>query len=763
MKNFFSFLDQRRLFSCEHLLSRTCGFRGYSRLFAAILAICFSLCLTTVTGQAQPLTRAQAAAALLAPGSGVSIDVTNASVWSPFVDYGFGSGSEGLLPVGSVVNPHELGWLPYPGPGMSVSSPSYFFWIDDFPGAQFQHPVRFALVDASNLAPTVANGGIVVTDQGWWPVVTAAGGSPVEFFHNFDDIATADPPGPGNPKGLIAGSTLSPGGGLRPAGSNGPDGPNAPTASNPCGLLLRGDTRFDFAADIPQFMQDLMNHYGVSSNRIVKANGGNPASSGDLAAGITAICNMTPPCDKIYVRITSHGSKGGFSLTDGTISSSNLCNQFKKLADKGVPICLIINSCYSGSLLDPHNWNFPAGSVIMTSTDSNHIGYGWNWIEGTNKFTGSAYPSAYSHCLNANPTNNPGLDKNGDGFVDDVEAHRWVTNVQPCYARQDITNEMYYPAGSGTNANPGPQVVTVGTDPTKINLNVCNGSGQPKTDFHIIFKGNVSGGTALAWQSDAQDHIGPQWAGGATNRTVTYDPTRNETMVCWMDGSAPVASGQYIHFGYFPPNGGLRPLRQYWTPTTNPPAINDRVPTRESSVVPGTNASTPTIRIISRSEAFDGWGQTQLAFVLVRYTPTNIPLDRLNLGDPAVSGLTPLFVTNFFLDPDVPIEFPVTLPMQPNDPEPSVVLESRSAWEVNQTQTIQVELIPMSLVSAAPLMLHIENLGGAIRVTWDATDATLEVATDLTGSWTALITATSPYFETISPGTPMKFFRLHRM
>ena len=210
MKNPFPFQDQRRLFTCAHLLSRWRGSSEYSRLFVAITAASLCLCLSTATGQAQTLTRAQAAAALLSAGSGVSIDVTNASVWSPFVDYGFGAGREGLLPVGSVVNPHELGWLPYPGPGMSVSSPSFFFWIDDFPGAQFQHPVRFALVDALNSAPTVANGGILVTDQGWWPVVTATGGSPVEFFHNFDDIATADPPGPGNPKGLIAGSTLAP-------------------------------------------------------------------------------------------------------------------------------------------------------------------------------------------------------------------------------------------------------------------------------------------------------------------------------------------------------------------------------------------------------------------------------------------------------------------------------------------------------------------------------------------------------------------------
>src|SRR5258706_16251162 len=81
------------------------------------IVICLGLffqLLLAGSAQAQ-LTRSQAVAALLDPGSGVAIDPTNSTVWSPFVDFGFGAGREGLLADGAFINPHALGWPPYPG------------------------------------------------------------------------------------------------------------------------------------------------------------------------------------------------------------------------------------------------------------------------------------------------------------------------------------------------------------------------------------------------------------------------------------------------------------------------------------------------------------------------------------------------------------------------------------------------------------------------------------------------------------------------
>ena len=122
-----------------------------------------------------------------------------------------------------------------------------------------------------------------------------------------------------------------------------------------------------FANDLTRWENDLKNHYGVEAGRIQKANNGNAATSADLDAAIKAVCDLVPKCSKIYVRLTSHGYDGktpgipkGFALKDKIISPEELCKKFRKLSEKGVPICLIINGCHTGGLLDKQNWNFPA-------------------------------------------------------------------------------------------------------------------------------------------------------------------------------------------------------------------------------------------------------------------------------------------------------------------------------------------------------------------------------------------------------------------
>lgn len=47
---------------------------------------------------------------------------------------------------------------------LPIARESWFFWIDDMPGAQFTHPCRFVLVERDT-------GLLAVTDQLWWPVL----------------------------------------------------------------------------------------------------------------------------------------------------------------------------------------------------------------------------------------------------------------------------------------------------------------------------------------------------------------------------------------------------------------------------------------------------------------------------------------------------------------------------------------------------------------------------------------------------------------
>src|SRR5687768_6607940 len=169
------------------------------RLWLTMLAV------SSVTSSAvgAHLTRPQAVAALLAPGSGIVINTNASTVWSPYANFGFGPAFEGLLPAGSRVGPAVSNVDPPPTTAVVVDS--YFFWVDDRPQAEFTHPVRFVLLNATVPAPTVANGGIVVLARDWWPLLTLPSGDQFVYFKTSDDRTTAFPAGPLNPEGLVAG------------------------------------------------------------------------------------------------------------------------------------------------------------------------------------------------------------------------------------------------------------------------------------------------------------------------------------------------------------------------------------------------------------------------------------------------------------------------------------------------------------------------------------------------------------------------------
>ncbi|NNM28682.1 MAG: hypothetical protein HKO57_04125, partial [Akkermansiaceae bacterium] len=373
------------------------------------------------------LTREQAVNALIDPGSGVPIDPAESQVWSPFVDFGSGAGFEGLLPQNSDVSPAQAGLPPFPGPGMPVNVDSYFFWIDDAPSARFQHETRFVLVHAGLATPTVGNGGIIVTAQGWWPVVTEAGGAVGAYFATAESRTTAAPVGFANPDGLVFGFATPP----PPAPAPPPPGTPGGGTSTACGLIIRGSEGADFATDTQRFEKDLKEVHGLPDGRIVKANGGAAATAADIDAALTALCNISG-CTKIYVRIVSHGSEGSLTLAgDTSISAADLCQKLQNIANKGVPICLLIDACHSSSLKDPNNWNFPAGSVIMTSSAASEISFGhvtpYTMPDGTS-VSGGLYGASFSRCLRDRRA-----DTDRDRQVEDNEAHNWVVSRQECW------------------------------------------------------------------------------------------------------------------------------------------------------------------------------------------------------------------------------------------------------------------------------------------------------------------------------------------
>lgn len=693
------------------------------------------------------LSREEAVDALLDPGSGVFFDPSSSAIWSPFVDFGPGASFEGMLHSGSTIEPAFLVADPYPASAVSIASDAYFFWIDDAPTSQFVHPTRFVILDANIDAPSVDNGGIVIHDQGWWPKVFSSGSGSGEYFSNLYERVTDNPPGFDNPEGFIAGVVLSTSD-IVPFTS-----PNSGSfrfeVSNACGLLLRGSDGPAFEGDIPRWESDLKDHYGVQDGRIVKANDGNKADFDDLKNAITALCQIQDPaCDKIFIRFTSHGYKGGYILGDDRVSAQMLCQELRRIAKKGVPICMIINGCNTGSLLDANNWNFPAGSVIITAADANRSSWGGVFREDADdpatQFGGSLYPHAHSKCLrdqtDSDDDGYADADANKNGKVDDCEAHEWVKAQNPCYTWTG-NNKMYYPAGSGPDApNPNPQIRKVGKSPDRININIQNQTGKQKTVFYIVFDGDVRAGYGGSWRSDQDDNVQLENPWGQQTEAI-YDPFTDETIICYeANPEQPAQPGEYIHFGYYLLEGELKAKRQFWSCPPEPLTPEDRVPTTEEAVLPGIEPDEFMLRLHTRTDFNGGWNDLIFFDVAYRISPEEIPLENLFLGHPSVAELPVFPIGQLEVLPGQPFEFPIQLhPMAMEllqGPSPMLILETRADFaggtgEGGQqrmtSHTMKLAAYPIELGVALPIKLsefEANPIGNQVRLDWKTASET---------------------------------------
>jgi len=661
------------------------------------------------------LTREEAVQQLLAPTSGFEFDPQFSNLWSPFQDFGFGSGFEGAVPAGTEIQP-------FSGvPAIVAPTDGYFFWVDDLPQAEFIHPTRFIFLDATNCNPTVGNGGIVMTEERWWPVLTLPDATVLEFFRIYDDRLSAFPPDPQNPDGLIEGNVASPGDVDVPE-----DNASMPSTSLAAGLVVSGDTGSNFEGNSVRWKIDLEETYGVDSARVICPNGGNGATIQQFCDGIDDLVDLMPMPDKIYIRISSHGESDSLLFTDGKLHKDDLCDKFKEVAKKGVPVHLIINACESEGLLDANNWNLPAGSTIITSAAAGSYSWGgtfWETDENGDTipgsiFSGSLLPYSHTKCLNdetdSDGDGNVDADTNEDGSVDDCEAFRWVENQKPCYVWV-TNNRAYYPAGppaGSAGANPMPSVRKVGNFSDNMNFNVQNNTGSDKDQFCMVFQGDVSGGSGFAWTSDAGDIVSGTWANSG-NVTATYDAQTNQTTVCWMASGDDAAQGEYVHFGYTAPNDKqLRPVRQYWT-TSNGSNANgiftksmvipdsDKVPTTESDIYLDGSGGPLTVNTVNRDLAAGGWGEAVDYIIGYRIAPVPIPLADLNLGNAAVSSLDYVPVHSGTLAAGSDFKFDIDVPEEMEVGE-VLVLQVELSWSLNGNTNDQ--LIQWSPLDAASCM-----------------------------------------------------------
>lgn len=638
-------------------------------------------------GPSLPLTRAQAAAVLLAPASGVEVDLARAGIWAPFEQFmDLGPGFEGLLPPGTLVGPGDALIDPEALPGLAIGpSPSYFFWINDEAPADFEHPVRFAIVDAFVPAPVLGNG-ITVAPFDWWPLITLPGGDPLPYFDILERRVSDAPAAPGNADGLVGGVASGPGDIVAVEPSS-----EAPPPSKSWAIVIRGADGANFKANINRMLNDLKEHYKVpEESTVVKgARDQMPASKGDLAQAITElkakIAESGEPCDKIFLRITTHGGRadGRLSFKDGKMSKAELAEQMRKLAMLGTPVCVILHSCHAGYLLDAHDWDLPAGSSVITGAAGDKTIWSDSWTDADgNAVTGGLYYLAFSQCLRSDPTADPSADKNADGFIDECEAHEWAIAQMPSWVFPG--NGKSYTANRG---NPGKRVV--GLTPGGLNVLVRNNTGAAKTDFHIVFKGNVQGGSQHAWRSNAQDQLGQRWA--QAGESVEYDASKDRTTVSWKDQNDPVQPGDYIHFGYAKP--GLKPIRQYWTPTGglafgDGVSPEDQVPVLESSTHLSSDGSLRHVRVIWREPEDGSFAGTLIGDLFFRALDSAAGLDELSL--PVLDLIAPAQpLGSVLLGPEQEQEFFLSVPGQILA-EQVLVLEAHLSWTVNGNIAMQL-------------------------------------------------------------------------
>ena len=684
------------------------------------------------------LERPQVVELLLEPFSGFEYTPVVSNLWSPFVDFGFGPGFEGLIPQGTLIEPFLSGFGPFPGGSATAPFDAYFFWVDDLPMSGFQHPTRFVLVDPSDCFPTVGNGSILISEQGWWPRLTPPLEPPQEFFNNFP--ISNFPPGPDNPDGLIDGIWFSPNDILIE-----PNPPANNSTRNSAAIVVAGDNRSDFLGDVPRWRKQLQDEYGVDSTRILGTSNDSAVTKAAFCAMLDSLCTMNPAPDTIYIRISTHGSIGSLCFVDGFFTSNQLCEKFKKIAKKGVPVMLFIDACNSASLYDANNWGLPAGSMIIVGAASGRTALGaptasladtnGNAIPGTS-FTGGMLSTAHILCKkDTTDSNNDGktdADTNRDGEVDDCEAFNWLDTQKPCFVTPwpgggnlmvgsyTITQVRLYPAGpppgfaadttimiegrtfqiegnSIVMPNPMPSYRPVGNFGRSMNWNVQNMSGANKDRFYMTFCGNVSDGFGRAWTSTASDSLTGEWA-NIDNVTASYDAATDQTTVCWMASGAAAANGDYIHFGYFGAQQKLRPKRQTWDiggGTGAPGRIilldPNSVPTTQSSIHLDASGSPLTVKTVNLNAFQGGTGHPVNYTIGYRVSPVQIPLPNLTLSDPLVSALPLIYAGTGVLDTNAFFEFQIPVPdsMQVGQ---SLILQVELDWTYNgntNTQLIQ--------------------------------------------------------------------------
>ncbi len=267
-----------------------------------------------------------------------------------------------FLPDGSVA---DLG-------GLTAAAISYFYWIDDAPGARFAHDTRFVLVDA-------VSGDVTTADEQWWPELNGVDlftdedeyRDPANWVHALPDVETLAaelPP-------VEAVDTAA--AGLHASQASGPTIPPA-VGDGECLLIINGWLDGEIGRN--DFVRDAFDWrvFGLRQGyeRIeTMGEGVNPDVNG-VGALIQRLRLLAddPNCRDITIYITTHGgdewadgSAAVYVTLGGTVlTADRLAAEIRRLPTKTFKV--IIDACFSGNFLGALN---AVSNVQIVITSSN--------------------------------------------------------------------------------------------------------------------------------------------------------------------------------------------------------------------------------------------------------------------------------------------------------------------------------------------------------------------------------------------------------
>jgi hypothetical protein len=232
---------------------------------------------------------------------------------------------------------------------LSIRRDSWFFWIDDRPGAQFSHPSRFVLVERDT-------GVISVTNHEWWPVLNGATLWPGDGDWEPADRVFGNVTEPSLMSRAFAVASLAQASTGHFVGVN----------TWRCSETHEGS----FEADIENMLDLWGTALGFNTSWFAdptnygSANG--PPSTEAVCAEIERIAGQTT--GPVVIFITGHGR----NLQDGSTHvgrfHEDLLYDKLKLFDKARDVSVILNGCHTGGMLEGDKGKLCA-DVVITATD----------------------------------------------------------------------------------------------------------------------------------------------------------------------------------------------------------------------------------------------------------------------------------------------------------------------------------------------------------------------------------------------------------